>query len=366
MKPFSLILAAVALLALTGCGPKQNTARSANDLVSGQPAAAGGAEAPEGGVPGSEAPGGPLASAPGGTTIPGAPPAAVNSAAPPAGANEPTPPPSVDGSGSADLKFAFKANDSYSFKASAAITSEGKGAEGKTQKSSYGTSQSVTLKILTVKDGVAEIQSTTKDLKVTGDANDPQAQMVKGIMAGSGELVSKAVYNSRGVPQGSNPDLEDSVRSMVNGVGSSLGIMGINYPATAVKPGDTWTATFDMGKLMSGRMPPGITATVANGQIPTKYSLVSVDTAKGIAVIKITMNGQPSMTVKIPPQKKQDGTEVAMPPMVVKLSVSSTGTAKIDLKTGMPIEITTESSSETSGTQIMDGKQVSKTTLKRA
>lgn len=366
MKPLSLTLAAVALLALAGCGPRQNTARSTIDLGSGQSAATGGAEAPEAGVPGSENPGGPLASAPGGATIPGAPPAALNSAAPPAGANEPTPPPSVDGSGSADLKFAFKANDSYSFKASASITSEGKGPEGKTQMSSYGTSQSLILKVLSVKDGVAEIQSTTKDLKVTGDANDPQAQMVKGIMAGSGELVSKAVYNSRGVPQGSNPDLEDSVRSMVNGVGSSLGIMGINYPSAAVKPGDTWTATFDMGKLMSGRMPPGITATVANGQIPTKYSLVSVDTAKGIAVIKISMKGQPSMTVKLPAQKGTDGKEIVVPPMVVKLSVSSTGTAKIDLKTGMPIEITTESSSETSGTQIMDGKQVSKTTLKRA
>ncbi|MCC6402592.1 MAG: hypothetical protein IT207_01130 [Fimbriimonadaceae bacterium] len=365
MKPFSIVLAAIVALGVLGCGPKQNTARSIEDVAAEQSTAM-----PEGGgpattQPGTEAPGGPPVSAPG-AGVPGAAPNGTNTAAPPAGANEPTPPPKVDGTGSADLKFAFHAKDTYTYKSSASVTSEGKGQGGKAQKSTYGTSQSLILKVLSVKDGVAEIQSTTKDLKVTGDANDPQAQMVKGIMAGSGELVSKAVYNARGIPQGSNPDLEDSVRSMVNGVGSALGVLGINYPATSVKPGDTWTATFDMGKLMSGRMPPGISATVSNGQIPTKYTLVSLDPAKGVAVIKVSMKGQPTMTVKLPAQKNSEGKEVQVPPMVVKLSVSSSGTATIDLKTGMPIEITTESTSETSGTKVMDGKQVSKSTTKRA
>lgn len=359
-------LAALAVLAALGCGPKQDTARAATDLVPRETEARPGVADD----PGARQPGGADTTAdsgnsPGVGSVTGATPPAVNPAAPPAGANEPTPPPKVE-SGSADLKFAFNANDTYQYKSSASVTSEAPGPQGKSEKSTYGTSQTLAVKVLSVKDGVAELQTTTKDFKVTGDTKDPQAQMVQGMMASAGELVSKAVYNSRGVPQGTNADLDDPVRSMVNGVGSSLGVLGINYPSSTIKAGDSWTTTFDMGKLMSARMPPGITATVANGKIPAKYTLVSVDAAQGIAVIKISMSGQPSMTIRLPSRKDAEGKETKMDPMTVNLRVSSSGTAKIDLKTGMPIEITTESTSETTGTQIMDGKQTSKTTIKRA
>jgi hypothetical protein len=180
------------------------------------------------------------------------------------------------------------------------------------------------------------------------------------------EVVTKAVYDGFGKPTGENPDLSDPIRSMVNGVGAAIGVLGVNYPGKAVKPGDTWTTEFDLGKLLQARMPPGMNSSVQNGKVPTTYTLRSIDKAKNTAVIEVSMKASPKMQIVFPETKDSDGKSVKMPPMNMSLDISSKGSFTIDLKTGIPLTMSTESTSSTSGTRVMDGKQVSRTTLKRA
>lgn len=292
-------------------------------------------------------------------------PAATSSQAPPPGSNEPTPPPSVDANG-VELRFAFNANDAYKFTSRTETTSSGNGPDGKPVESKFTTSQNLKIKVLSVKDGRAELETKADAFKVDGDAKDQQAQMIKQMMAQQKEVVTKAVYDGLGKPIGENPDLSDPVRSMVNGVGAAIGVLGVNYPGRSVRAGESWTTEFDLGKLLQARMPPGMNSSVQNGKVPTTYTLRSIDQAKNTAVIEVSMKAAPKMQIVFPETKGADGQTVKMPPMNMSLEISSKGSFVVDLKTGVPISMSTESSSSTAGTRVMDGKQVSRTTLKRA
>lgn len=357
LLPASAVLIAIAAL---GCGSGQSTSRSEIETEAGPLAGASGPG------PAAETPGTAPAASPGAPPA-GSPPAAVpatNSAAPPAGSNEPTPPPVVADNG-VELRFAFSANDTYKFSSRTETQSSGNGPDGKPVSSKFATSQNLNVKVLSVKDGKAELETKADAFKVEGDAKDQQAQMIKGMMAQQKEVVTKAVYDSLGKPAGENPDLSDPMRSMVNGVGAAIGVFGINYPGKAVKIGDSWSSEFDLGKLLQARIPPGVNTSVQNGKVPTTYTLKSVDPGKGVAVIEVSMKASPKMQIVFPEQKGADGKTVKMPPMNMALEISSKGSVTVDLKTGLPISMTTESTSATTGTQMMDGKQTSKTTLKR-
>jgi len=114
----------------------------------------------------------------------------------------------------------------------------------------------------------------------------------------------------------------DELGNMKGAPGAGGGInqnsQTITFPKKAIKVGDSWSATLDMGKMMPGAQ-AGMTAT---GVIPITYRLQSLKKVgdKTLAVISMAMKGKSTMTM---PQGKMD------------INMNSTGQSVVNVATGM-------------------------------
>jgi len=102
--------------------------------------------------------------------------------------------------------------------------------------------------------------------------------------------------------------------------GMMQGSQGVSYPKKALKVGDTWTATMDIGKMMGTAMP----GMKASGSIPIVYKLAALK--GGVATITVTMNGSTTMS---------------MGANAMKMVMSTRGTMLVDAATGLLKSMTT-------------------------
>lgn len=117
--------------------------------------------------------------------------------------------------------------------------------------------------------------------------------------------------------------------AMNRGMGSSMmaGAQGVTFPAKAVRPGDTWTASLDLRKAMNGMMGGGMKL---EGKIPIVYRLVALERrgGKSLARIAMTMRGETSMNL--------GATKMGM-------TIDSTGGILVDTATGFLREMSVRS-----------------------
>ena len=169
--------------------------------------------------------------------------------------------------------------------------------------SGMGFSQTVpmTMRVLSRKGNLTTTQTKLGKAKVTVPAGSPMASAKPQMEAASSNKTSTTVID----------DLGNLKRVEGMGSGMGLGSQNVSFPKKAVKVGDTWTSTVDMGKMM----PAGGSA---SGKIPVVYKLVSLK--GGVATLAMTMNGT---------------TNVKAGAQAMTMRMMSKGTLAIDAATGM-------------------------------
>jgi hypothetical protein len=112
---------------------------------------------------------------------------------------------------------------------------------------------------------------------------------------------------------------------------AQAGLQGVIFPQAAVKAGSTWTATFDIGKLVSSAGGQGMRV-VSGGKVPVRYKLTGFKTVAGkqVASITGTMNGNVVMAMG---QGQNQGQ--------MKMNLKATSTFQLDTRTGMLRSATT-------------------------
>lgn len=227
------------------------------------------------------------------------------------------------------------------------------------------TTSDTTVKVLDKSGDKAKVEMTVTSMSLTGGMANAEAQKAMQKMAKdtAGVKVS-AFFDSFGKPSDLKYEKGDRMQAVAAGIDSDTGFFGISYPDKAVNPGDTWTHEFDF-KNAIGAFGPMKDASWSNSMIVTTFTLKSIDQASGTAVIGISANGSPSMSMKTGAPPK--GAEKAKIPSEMKMNfkVSGSGTATVDLKSGLPKEINYEMSTMFDSPMGGNMTQKVKATLKR-
>lgn len=227
------------------------------------------------------------------------------------------------------------------------------------------TTSDTTVKVLDKSGDKAKVEMTVTNMSLTGGMANAEAQKAMQKMAkeSAGVKVS-AFFDSMGKPSDLKYEKGDRMQAVAAGIDSDTGFFGISYPSKAVNAGDTWTHEFDF-KNAIGAFGPMKDANWSNSMIVTTFTLKSVDAAAGTAVIGISANGSPSMSMKMGTPPK--GAEKAKLPSEMKMNfkVSGTGTATVELKNGLPKEISYEMSTVFDSPMGGTMTQKVKATLKR-
>lgn len=181
---------------------------------------------------------------------------------------------------------------------------------------STSTSVPMTMRVVSRSGDVTTMESKMGQAKVTIPAGSPMASMKP--------MLEKTMS---GVATTTTIDQFGSMKGNSAAAGGASGMMGggmngqtISFPKKAVKVGESWSETLDMGKAMLGAAAQsGMTAT---GKIPIVYRLVSLKKVggKSLATISVSMKGKSTMNM---PQGKMD------------MNLTATGVMVVDAATGM-------------------------------
>ncbi len=173
------------------------------------------------------------------------------------------------------------------------------------------------MKVVSRTGDVTTMETKFSKAHVTLPEDSPIAAMKESLEKQSNDktVTSKidGFYHVQGV-NGSGMD------SMINGM------QAMSFPDHAIKVGDDWSYSMDLGKMIAagGNAVPGAPSVEASGKIPIKFRLKEI-TQKGnqtFANIEITMDGDAKMSVS--------GQEIEM-------HIKSTGTQQIEVSTGMTV-----------------------------
>ena len=250
--------------------------------------------------------------------------------------------------GPVTLRFAFAKGAQMKYKSVSESTTSMSGSDAKMPAMKPMTTSSDTMvKVVDNTGGKAKIELSVGSMDMKGGMTDPNAQkqMQKMAQDVTGLKVS-ASFDAMGNPSNQQFIKGDKMQAMAVGIDSSTGFLGITYPEKAVNPGDTWTHDVDY-KSVIGAMGPMANATWTNSKVTTKFTLKSIDTTKGIAIVLISASGSPSVSMKLGDTPKGGDKAGKMPSeMKMTFKINGSGTATIDLKTGLPSEIVYENSTE--------------------
>src|SRR5262249_3487731 len=152
----------------------------------------------------------------------------------------------------------------------------------------------------------AKIEIAVQKNSLGGGPSDEKTKESMAKMAAQAQGVKvTAMFDEQGTPSdvkysgaasGSQPMLKAQASNA--GIDMDTGFFGISYPKNAVKPGDTWTHSFDFSDSIP-KMPMMGKAKWSNQIVTTKFTLKSVDNATGTAYIAIKIDASPSMNVKV-------------------------------------------------------------------
>jgi hypothetical protein len=301
------------------------------------------------------------------------------------------------GSGDAmTLAFNFAKGDTLKFDTTTESTSEGgrggpNGGGGRPEAMKMSVQQVV--KVTDVNGGKAKIELTVDNVKVDGQG-DASRMTEQATRQAKGMKVT-ASYDATGKVSDMKTAGDGGAASMLTGIGSSVGFMGLNFPSGPVRVGDSWKTTWDF-KASAGRMLSMLpNPKWANTEIPTTYTLKSIDRDAGTAVIAFTSAGKPSITIEMNmanggpggprggrpgqgggpggggPGGGAGGQEGGRQPgesrptetkMTMTFELTASGTMVVDLKTGYPKEITSDTTSKmVGGPMAMTQKSKSRT-----
>lgn len=336
----SLIVASLAVLA--GCQPKSSVYAEPSKRI-GQGTTkeeTPGSDNTGTSTPGSDSTTAPSTGAPSVTEPTSAPTTATETA--PADNNVP----STDSAGPVTLRIVLDKGQELKYKSTSQSESKFAGGTGKMPEMKPVTTTSETsVKVVDKTGDKAKVEMTVTNMSLTGGMAGDEAQKAMQKMAKetAGVKVS-ALFDAQGQPTNLKYEKGDRMQAVAAGIDSNTGFFGISYPEKAVNPGDTWTHDFDF-KDAIGAFGPMKDATWANSMIVTKFTLKSVDRTAGVAIIAINASGTPSMTMKMNGFAPK-GADKAKVPSDMKMSfkVNGSGTATVDLKTGLPKEVTYEMS----------------------
>lgn len=239
-----------------------------------------------------------------------------------------------------EIKYQSESESTQKFGGAAA----GKMPEPKPMKATSQTS----VKVVDVTGGKSKVEISVSGMKLSGGPDGEEAKKMMTKMAQDSEGVKVSVLFDN-LAQPSNLQYLKGTKAQASqaGIDTDSGFFGISYPEKAVKPGDTWSHTFDF-KSAIGAMGPMKGTTWKDSDITTVFTLKSVDSGAGTAVIAISAKGSPAMTMSTAGMPQPKGaTKADMPKeIVMNFNVSGTGSCLVDLKTGTPKEISYEMSVE--------------------
>lgn len=167
------------------------------------------------------------------------------------------------------------------------------------------------------------IQTKMGQAKVTAPAGSPMAAMTSQMAKASSGTVSTTVVDEFGNLK--SLGATGAGAAMAKGIGNGMmaGAQGVAYPAKALKVGDTWGASLDLGKVMGGMMGG---AMKVNGKIPIVYRLTGL--SGGTATIAVSMKGSTTMN---------------MGAQAIKMTMDTAGTMRVETATGLLQSMTTTS-----------------------
>lgn len=198
------------------------------------------------------------------------------------------------------------------------------------------------VKVVDVTGGKAKVELAVSNLKLTGGMDNPEAKKMMEKAARDSEGVKVSVsFDSQGQPSNMQYVKGSKAQAMSAGIDTDTGFFGISYPKKPVQIGDTWTHTFDF-KSAAGPLGSMGNAKWKDSDITTVFTLKSVDTNAGTAVIGISAKGAPSMSMSAPSKPDPKSSAPAPQGMTINFDVVGGGFATVDLKSGTPREINYE------------------------
>jgi len=158
---------------------------------------------------------------------------------------------------------------------------------GPAGENSMRTTMLLSIKALSRAGDVTTIETKTENGKITVPAGSPMAGMKDAMERQMSGKTATSKVDSHYRVVGSTSDM---MASMSSGPGGAMS--GMSFPNHAVKVGDAWTASLDLGKLGKAAM-PGMTM---GGSIPIKMKLLAIGGGK--ATISIGLNGTMTMSMR--------------------------------------------------------------------
>jgi len=155
------------------------------------------------------------------------------------------------------------------------------------------------VKALSRKAGLTTMTSTVTRVKVEAAKGSPFAASAKEMEA-AGKGSYRMVIDSSGravsvTTSGLSPMEKQMAKAFEQAM--SGGAQGTLFPPHALRVGETWTTSFDMGKLMSGMAGPVEIKTLGSGKIPFTLKLLGITGTGSNAVVRLGMAMKGSVTM---------------------------------------------------------------------
>jgi len=239
--------------------------------------------------------------------------------------------------GPVKLQYAFNKGESYKYKTTVETTMDGFGGKVGTGKPITSTTESG-VKVLDKSGEKAKVEITVAKNSVNAGSVDDKTKQAMDKMAGQNVGVKvTAMFDPTGKPSEVKYTGGSKAQASQAGIDMDTGFFGISYPGKDLKPGDTWTHTFDFRDSM-GQMPQMNGAKWTNQIVTTTFTLKSIDSATGRATISIAIDASPSMSMKVDMPNK-DGKGTTPNEVNMKFKVTASGLAVVDVKSGLPQDV---------------------------
>ncbi len=243
------------------------------------------------------------------------------------------------------LRFAFDKGAAMTYASDISQEASMPGSKGGSMQSKMATVTDI--KVLDVTSGKANIQLTSSKITVSG--GDGQVQKAEAEMAKKAEgTVATMTIDPFGKPSNLKYTKGDKGTGKIAGFDFDTGFFSISYPDKKLKPGDTWTHSLDF-KDVIGAMMPMTGATWKNSNLTTTFTLQSIQPSAGTATISMSLSGNPSMSMKMPDLGSKSGQKMptdAPKEMKVSFIVKGSGTATVEIRTGLPKLITFQNTTD--------------------
>lgn len=175
-------------------------------------------------------------------------------------------------------------------------------------------------KILSVTGGLYKVQTTLNNVKMDGG----MGASVKKAIEGKPSVMSIDKYGAIKFDASGSPGMQQ----MMGGMGGQS--IGMQFPKKAVKVGESWTHTIDMGAMMGSMMKSQAKGAdvKSSGKTTMTFKLVKIDGSS--ATINCSVSGTMSMDMKAP-----SGASGGPQQMKMTMSMNGSGQYSVERSTGM-------------------------------